>query len=525
VPFGPVAIPRQGRLTFRVTASPTNRKLGTNLERYDPAVRKLTFNGTNVNLAPVCNAWDADPAIAVSVYDTPGAGTLSFELLGGATYNTWGEFDGALQQDYSLELLFLPGPAVTLVAPSAGAIGGDEWVSVRGSGFSPHALVLFNEVPGGDTVWADAGELQCRTPPGVPGSVRVRVLNTDSEGQNWNYGQPYGLFGDLTNGFTYLPTNAVPIVRDGERLLATARGYFPGVGYDQPARSTNLAFGIPASAGRLRFEAWAFKPILNAIAGPFEDPDNLAWHNQSSAVWSFRGGSGAPYYPAVTSTELNDPYAPVICESRQAVGTNAAGAGTLTLTGPAIWNAFYREYGEYVMESAPAQNWALAVWFAYPPTLASVTPASGLDWGGTRLTLHGEHFSSNVQVRVNGQLARDVVVLDEQTLTCLSPAGAVGPATVEIAALDMTCRATNAFAFQSSAPYATILGMDVAPLRVRVTGAQGVPYGLQRNAVRLTTNAWVDVGAPGTGAWSVLTLTDPSPPTNRALFYRLKIRP
>jgi len=271
---------------------------------------------------------------------------------------------------------------------------------------------------------------------------------------------------------------------------------------------------------------WAFRPILNAIPGPFEDPGNLSWHNQSSAVWSFTGGNGGRFNVAVTSTELNDPFAPVICESKQVVTTNAAGLGQLTVTGPAIWNAFYRQFGEYVMDGAPAQHWAVAVWFAYRPTFTSMTPGSGLEWGGTRLTVQGEHFGGNVQVRIGGVLARDVVVVDSQTLTCLSPAGAVGPAAVEVSAMDMAHGAASAFTFGSSAPYATIQSMDLAPPRVRVTGAQGVPYYLQRNPVTLMTNAWVDVGSPRTGNWSVLTLTDPSPPTNRAgLYYRLKIRP
>jgi hypothetical protein len=376
-PYGPITIPRSGRLVFRVISTPNVRQAVANLDRYDSMVQKITFNGQNLTLAPVGNAMGSNPAILESTWDAPAAGTLTYELLGPAVYNIWGEFDGQGGQAYTIEVLFIPGPAVTQLLPNSGTVGGGDSVRVLGSGFGVNAVVLFGEVPGRDVTRVSGTELTCKTPPGAGGAVTVRVLNNDAAGQPWNYGRPYSLFGDLTGGFTYQPFAA--ITRNNETLVTTAKGFFDRVGYDQAQRWQDTSFTVPAGGGWLHFVAYAFVPILNAIPGPFEDPTNLWWHNESSRVSSFVGSSGARYGLGVTSTDLNFPFGPVICEARTRVGVGEAGSGSLRVTGPAQWNAFYRQFGEYVMEGAPAQTWSAAVWFS--STDATLTqPAGGVTW-------------------------------------------------------------------------------------------------------------------------------------------------
>lgn len=376
-PYGPVTIPRSGRVIFRVVSSPNVRQAATNLTRYDSMVQKINFNGQDINLSPVGNAYGSDPAILESTWDAPTAGTLTYELLGPAVYNIWGEFDGHGGQSYTIEVLFIPGPSVTQVTPNTGSVGGGLTVTVLGAGFGGNAVVLFGEIPAKAVQRVSGTELKCLTPPGVAGPVTVRVLNNDTAGQTWNYGKPYSLFGDLASGFTYEPF--APVVRGIETLVTTAKGFFAAVGYDQGQRWQDVGFTVPAGGGWLHFVTFAFVPILNPIPGPYEDPSNLWHHNESTRVTSFTGGNGGGSWLTVSSSDLNFPFGPVICESWQRVSAAQAGAGSLRLTGPAIWNAFYRQFGEYVMEGAPAQNWSTAVWFS--ATDATLTqPTSGLTW-------------------------------------------------------------------------------------------------------------------------------------------------
>lgn len=62
------------------------------------------------------------------------------------------------------------------------------------------------------------------------------------------------------------------------------------------------------------------------------------------------------------------------------------------------------------------------------PVIASITPASGSVDGGTTITVTGQHFSgsysNSVSAAINGASGSSVVIIDDSTLTFVSPAGA-----------------------------------------------------------------------------------------------------
>jgi len=526
IQFGPIAIPGMGRIRFVVTATPNVRQEVQNLQRHDPTVVKINFGGQDISLTPTCNPPGSNPAVCVSVWDSPGAGQLGFEVLGPATYNSWGEFDGHPEQEYSVEVLFIPGPTVVEVVPGTGSVAGHETVTVRGAGFGFNAVVLFGEVAARDVARLSSEELACTTPPGIRGSTTVTVLNSDPEGQPWNYGVPYGLFGQLENGFTYEAAPLPPPLA-AEELLGTFKGYFPAVGSGEAQQQASFDFNIP-DAGRLRFEAWAFVPILSPIPGPFDDPDNLEWHNESTAVRGFMGGDGAYHWAEVECSDLSYPYGPVICNSTRVVDGRAAGSGRFTVKGPARWNAFWRQFGEYEMEGAPAQNWSIAVWFAEPPSLASVFPASGSEAGGTTVTLTGANFAEGIRVRFGGVLATDVALSSENTLTCKSPPSSLGTVSVEVELLGMAARLNNAFTYQPDEQRKAITGLTVGAQGKPTIGVRtkiGKTYQLQRNDDLGNPGGWVEVGGQVAGNGAEQFFADSAlPPYWRRAFYRFIIR-
>ncbi len=526
IEFDPIAVPGMGRITFVVTATPNVRQEVQNIERHDPKVVKINFDGQDISLTPVCNPPGSDPAVCISVWDSPGSGTLDFEILGPATYNIWGEFQGHPEQDYTLEILFLPGPTVAEVTPNTGSVGGHETVMVKGTGFGFNAVVLLGDVPATDVVRISDEELSCTTPPGVPGSVTATVLNADPEGLPWNYGGPYGLFGELQNGFTY-EAAPPPQPLQAEHLLATHKGYFPAVGSEEAQQQETLDFDIPA-VGRLRFEAWAFVPILNPIAGPFDDPDSLEWHNESTAVRSFKAGDGSGHWTEVEYTDLSYAYGPVIGNSTRVIGSEAAGSGQFTVKGPARWNAFWRQFGDYVMVSAPAQNWSLAVWFAEPPSLTSVFPASGTEAGGDTVTLTGSNFAEGIQILFGGALATNVVVSNENSLTCTTPPGPAGTVSVGVELLDMTAGLNDAFTYEADAQRKAITEFTFSADGSFIVGVQtqvGRTYQFQRNDDLMNLYGWADVGGEFAGTGAEESFTDTTLPLHSlSTFYRFIIR-
>ncbi|MGW0486178.1 IPT/TIG domain-containing protein [Nonomuraea sp. NPDC003214] len=61
--------------------------------------------------------------------------------------------------------------------------------------------------------------------------------------------------------------------------------------------------------------------------------------------------------------------------------------------------------------------------------ITSVSPATGPAAGGTAITIKGRNFTPTASasaVTVGGANATDIVVVDEQTITCKTPAGTAG---------------------------------------------------------------------------------------------------
>lgn len=435
--FGPIAVPRSGRLTIVVTASPNVRQEVENITRYDAMVERIEFNGQAIDLRPdypVTNPPGSNPALATSVWDPPVGGSLNVQLLGPATYNIFGEFSGHAAQGYTLTVNFQPGPTVLEVVPNVGSIAGWETVTVNGTHFEENAVVLFGGVAATDTVVVSANQILCKTPPSVPGATDVVVLVPDPILARWNYGRPWGVFGTLPDGFTYSASKRQGPARSTERLLGTYSGFFKeqrNVNVDPQSRQQSVKFslGIPG-AGMLRWEAWAFIPITGPVFGPPSDPLNFEAFNDSTAVRGFVRGDGVPASTNVTCTSLTYFYAPVICSSTQIVNATGAGAGEFTVLGPARFSALFNDF-----MSAPFQDWSLALYFADEPVIETTIPSTGPPSGGTTVTLHGSGFGPDSRVFFGDEESSSVDFIDSDTLICIAPSGTQGVVDVSVVIL------------------------------------------------------------------------------------------
>lgn len=59
-------------------------------------------------------------------------------------------------------------------------------------------------------------------------------------------------------------------------------------------------------------------------------------------------------------------------------------------------------------------------------TIATVTPATGDDAGGTNITIDGTNFSGAEGVTVGGAAATNFLVVSNTRITCTTPAGTAG---------------------------------------------------------------------------------------------------
>ena len=67
-----------------------------------------------------------------------------------------------------------------------------------------------------------------------------------------------------------------------------------------------------------------------------------------------------------------------------------------------------------------------------PPTLSSISPASGSTAGGTSVTLTGTNFATGATVSFDSSAATNVVVVNSTTITAATPAHAAGGSSVKV---------------------------------------------------------------------------------------------
>lgn len=97
--------------------------------------------------------------------------------------------------------------------------------------------------------------------------------------------------------------------------------------------------------------------------------------------------------------------------------------------------------------------------------LSSIAPNTGPFIGGLEVTLHGAHFTNPsgapVVVRIGGQPCTNVVMVDDGTITCVTPAGTPGArATVQVVNEVGSAQLANGFRFYDAIPVRSDLNGD-----------------------------------------------------------------
>ena len=86
------------------------------------------------------------------------------------------------------------------------------------------------------------------------------------------------------------------------------------------------------------------------------------------------------------------------------------------------------------------------------PEITAAVPTSGSAAGGTLLTIEGTGLAGTTSVLVGGVPAVDLVILDDSTITCRTPAGSAGTADVTISSAGGSDTAASAFTYVTFTP-------------------------------------------------------------------------
>lgn len=80
-------------------------------------------------------------------------------------------------------------------------------------------------------------------------------------------------------------------------------------------------------------------------------------------------------------------------------------------------------------------------------TFTSITPASGPIAGNTNVTIKGTELLGVTAVTIGGTAVTNLVIVDENTITCTTPAGTAGAKNVVITDDGGPVTATNAYTY------------------------------------------------------------------------------
>ena len=121
------------------------------------------------------------------------------------------------------------------------------------------------------------------------------------------------------------------------------------------------------------------------------------------------------------------------------------------------------------------------------PTVSAISPASGTSAGGTSVTITGAYFTGTTGVTLGGVAATHVVLINDTTLTCITPAGTAGTTNSVVVTTPSGHNADNSlFTYVLALPTVTSvsppIGASVGGTLVTLTGtcftgASGVTFG------------------------------------------------
>ena len=181
-----------------------------------------------------------------------------------------------------------------------------------------------------------------------------------------------------------------------------------------------------------------------------------------------------------------------------AANVNVLGSTTITAVTPAhaggAVNVVVANPGGQIGTSVNGYAYAATV---QPPTVASVSPASGPTTGGTSITITGTNFAAGASVTLGGTVATNVVVTNSTTITATTPAHAAGVVDVGVTNTNgQSAGKSNAFTYTTASSETLLLADDFNDASINTSKwlANNLYSGFTDSTVALTETETLAIG-------------------------------
>ncbi len=332
-----------------------------------------------------------------------------------------------------------PQPAIDGVEPSEGPAAGGTEVTISGENFASPAMVDFGDVSCQQVEVIDSQTITCITGQAEPGVVDVVVINPD------------GQSAVLEAGFEFLVDAAPPGPDpDPAPVLLSVE---PDQGSAAGGTQVTLSGEDFAAGANVKFGDSPCQDIevidsqtIACLTGPGEP-------GLVDVVISNPDGQFAVLEAGFEYLPEPEP-APVIASIDPSEGP-AAGGTLVTISGENFVSGAMVRFGEQQcldtvvahsstitcktppgapgtvaisVENPDGAIDSLSAAFTYvaPPTIDTVSPDIGPDFGGTAITLRGSGFMQAAEVKLGVEACLDVTIAGDDHIDCITPAGSPG---------------------------------------------------------------------------------------------------
>jgi len=404
-------------------AAPRRRKIGRRVQQKNNASKY----GVWVGGKPCRNVtWVSDKQVECIV--PPGAGDAKIVVRAPAD-------QGVAARGANLTIEY-DGPVIRMIGPNSGENGGAYDMEILGKNFGevkPKSIVAFvGEAKCLKTTWFSDAMIVCRVPPSTGTNEKVTVV---VNGKKSAIGK-VGALPFKPAFFSYeAPVVASVLPKDGP-AVGGVRITVKGTGFGYKLRKNLKEFGNSTNATL----------ELEVLVGAKECL-KVKLVSDTELKCTTPSGLGSRKVAVVVNGQSSEVEGPT---ATGATGGQAGATGASASTGATGGVQDAEDY-----------------FHTHSPSVSGVKPPYSLGEGGRKLSLRGENFgdanNTHIVVKVDGEEASNVRVINDNLLTCLSPAGSGANVSVQVYVDGKTNKSFDFFEYDpplvaSSRPKASVSG-------------------------------------------------------------------